>query len=617
MKDSDADLIRRCSRSPSPCEKSIHRHQIDPSMDVPTGSPYTLLERERTRRYGSGGSSSSSGLSMDTGSGSTTALPTANGSDVFTRIRDLSEERVDGVASSSGEEEQRVSDMEQPTASTTTKSSSSASKKSKKNKKKKSSKLSGSSDSGVSDVSTNEPLPSSVQASSIAVKSSSLPTPSSTTPTRESSKAAVQQRPSRRVSRLSTDSSGDGNGTKHSLPRIIPWEVETPTARKAARQQGDGSSSRPGTPLCDENDEPPTDPRTKERPKVERPMSLPLPRFGLELNLSRTNNKTNATSSTSSSSSGTTPSTDGTFRIPHPHGTSVSPSRAAAVPGSPRGAPEQNSASSTQLVDSSSDSECSSGSSPRASLSTTGMSLAEQLRQWEQRYEQWSTRSAHSSGDSGPVAGQPSTPTIAAQPTTVATVTAAAAAAAAAVAAERYRTRKARPMSLEELKSQEPSDIVRCLLAKHSVFDEDLKRLESSGRETTTTPTLSTPPVAVNKESKSKSVATVNHQVSVPTASPNITKFSPEVIKSPVEPPPPPSPVAPPSPTTRTPSPAPPPPLPKESPPPSPPPPPVVSKEPDVTVEDPAEPMDEDLADELVHLINALSDGGDNAYGID
>jgi hypothetical protein len=109
----DTDLIsaRRCSRSPSPCEKAIHRHpSVEPDV-ASSGSPYTLLERERTRRYGSGGSSSSSGLSMDTGSA--TALPTANGSDVFTRIRDLSEERVDGVASSSGEDEEDEEEEEE------------------------------------------------------------------------------------------------------------------------------------------------------------------------------------------------------------------------------------------------------------------------------------------------------------------------------------------------------------------------------------------------------------------------------------------------------------------------------------------------------------------------
>ena len=55
-------------------------------------------------------------------------------------------------------------------------------------------------------------------------------------------------------------------------------------------------------------------------------------------------------------------------------------------------------------------------------------------------------------------------------------------------------------MSLEELKSQEPLDIVRCLLAKYSVFDEDLKRLESSGRDTNSsqaTPNVPTTPNSV------------------------------------------------------------------------------------------------------------------------
>ncbi len=573
---------RRCasSRSPSPVEKDIttsvkdrylRRTSIEPAETV--GSP--LVERERTRRYGSGGSSSSSGLSMDTGlSGPPPLIPSTNGSDVFSRIRDLSEEERGEGALSSGEEDEEegaVSDLDGNNSSSR-KSTSSSSKKAhhKKAHKKKKSKLSGSSDSGVSDVSTNEPLPpshplQSMSASSAQLTSSSQSgtTPSST-PTREAGKnstsggasASTLGRPSRRVSRLSTDSSGEGaSSSKHSLPRIIPWEVETPQVRKNKAADG-GNGSRPGTPLCDESgntsaDEMPTDPRSRDRPSrlTDRPMSLPLPRFALELCLSNPSRMGSIVTSSSKSTSSTvvTPSssssTDGTFRIPHPHGTSVSPSRASAataVPGSPRGAAPDLSSSShpPHLMDSSSDSECSSGSSPqRTSLSTAAVSLAEQLRQWEQRYEQWSTRSNHpASGCEGlPVPpGAIASPTLLTAGTTITSGPSAV-----SLAAERYRiVRKPRPMSLEELKSQEPSDIVRCLLAKHSVFDEDLKRLESSGRESScsntatpttpsavahapVTPTL-TAAVANNKESISKnslaaSVPVVNH-VSVPSS---------------------------------------------------------------------------------------------------
>ena len=331
---------RRCSsRSPSPSERmevasssslllpgsrteryhrSRHTSSTEPTETVSVESPLPVIEqqRDRTRRYGSGGSSSSSGLSMDTG-GTSRASATGTSSDVFARIRHLSEERVvvgASIGSSTGEdeeeeeeedeeevaeeeddleedmEEKQVSDLE---SSRRLKSSASLAKISL-SKKKKKSKLSGSSDSGVSDVSTNEPLPAihdhlaqptgSLLSSSSTNASSTLGASSSTPSSREAggksgtnstvcgSSQTASSRQSRRVSRLSTDSSGDCK-IHSQQPRIIPWEVDmsafrsskaaTPAAAATATRNGPTDGSKPGTPLYDESDELPTGPPPK------------------------------------------------------------------------------------------------------------------------------------------------------------------------------------------------------------------------------------------------------------------------------------------------------------------------------------------------------------------
>ena len=273
------------SPSPSPCERRLmdetgngvvkETHPASgqsPPSGVVSGAELrgTSLvverERERTRRYGSGGSSSSSGLSsMDTlpggGTSAASSLPSSNGNaDVFIRIRDLSEERGGGTTSSG---EEQVSDMEcHPHSGIATGST-------------KKSKLSGSSDSGVSDVSTNEPLPlmhpaapgsslpagansaaaavSVIHPAAAAAAATGVP---AATPLKNSSNAATSlatsssSRPSRRVSRLSTDSSGDGvtggggggggagSANKSSLPRIIPlhaWDLNSESRKRSSQ----------------------------------------------------------------------------------------------------------------------------------------------------------------------------------------------------------------------------------------------------------------------------------------------------------------------------------------------------------------------------------------------
>lgn len=145
----DADLnarerLRRSSRSCSPtlCDGQQHQPAATPTQPSSSSAvaassvPRRLLSAddketeaaasdgvvvERTRRYESGGSSSSSGLSLDAQTGGvgggapasatlnggvTSAAAASSSSDVFVRIRDLSEER--GGITSSGDEEVRI-----------------------------------------------------------------------------------------------------------------------------------------------------------------------------------------------------------------------------------------------------------------------------------------------------------------------------------------------------------------------------------------------------------------------------------------------------------------------------------------------------------------------------
>ncbi|XP_075238533.1 spen family transcriptional repressor split ends isoform X2 [Lycorma delicatula] len=154
---------------------------------------------------------------------------------------------------------------------------------------------------------------------------------------------------------------------------------------------GDGGSSRPGTPLCDERPEnlPPVEPRRTPRERPPDPLSLPLPRFASQVL-------------------------------------------------SPRPAPPSPPASPPRPRSSSSDDSEPSPPSPE---------WEERLRSLDEKYEKWSGSR-----------------------TTLAKVD-----------ASSLRIRhKLLDLDLHEL---QPSDIVKSVLAKRSVFDEDTKRLENFGEK--------------------------------------------------------------------------------------------------------------------------------------
>ncbi|CAK1555633.1 unnamed protein product [Leptosia nina] len=166
--------------------------------------------------------------------------------------------------------------------------------------------------------------------------------------------------------------------------------------RHRKRRDGSGSrgsrASRAGTPLRDEPDALPTEPRRPPRERPPLPMLLPLPKFALQL-------LRNAP---------TTP------RVPAP----------APAPASP---PRPPSASSS-----------SSGSAPHSP------SLEERIRSLDEKYERWSGSRVH------------------------------------ADAPDRTRLRhRLLELDINEVK---PSEVVRSLLAKRSVFDEDSERLEGAVR---------------------------------------------------------------------------------------------------------------------------------------
>ncbi|KAG6443255.1 hypothetical protein O3G_MSEX002822 [Manduca sexta] len=166
---------------------------------------------------------------------------------------------------------------------------------------------------------------------------------------------------------------------------------ERHASRRRHRRRRDGSGSRAGTPLRDEPDAPPVEPRRPPRERPPLPMSLPLPKFAVQLLR-------------------TVPPT------PRP--------QPAPAPDSP---PRPPSASSS-----------STGSAPHSP------SLEERIRSLDEKYEKWS--GSRVSAD----------------------------------APDRTRLRhRLLDVDINEVK---PSEVVRSLLAKRSVFDEDSERLEGAVR---------------------------------------------------------------------------------------------------------------------------------------
>ncbi|XP_050682074.1 protein split ends-like [Leptidea sinapis] len=167
-------------------------------------------------------------------------------------------------------------------------------------------------------------------------------------------------------------------------------------SRRRHRRRRDGSdsrASRAGTPLRDEPDAPPTEPRRPPRERPPLPMSLPLPKFALQM----------------------------LRNIP------PAPRLAPEPPTAPASPPRPPSVSSS-----------SGDSAPHSP------SLEERIRSLDEKYEKWSGIRAHVD------------------------------------APDRTKLRhRLLELDINEVK---PSEVVRSLLAKRSVFDEDSERLEGAVR---------------------------------------------------------------------------------------------------------------------------------------
>ncbi|XP_076626956.1 uncharacterized protein LOC143344622 isoform X6 [Colletes latitarsis] len=200
--------------------------------------------------------------------------------------------------------------------------------------------------------------------------------------------------------------------------------------------------SRPGTPLVDERPENlvPSEPRRFRERSHEGPLSLPLPRFAAQM-LNNNNNNNNNTSSSNNNSSGSNRSSNVSLaKVASPPCANLS-----TVP-SPRTAPQPPASPPPRHL----------SPSPTSSDSETAPqspSLEERIRSLDEKYEKWSGSRALSAAGGDALAKLDAT------------------------ASERFRFRhKLLDLDLHEV---QPSDIVKSVLAKRSVFDEDSKRLEN------------------------------------------------------------------------------------------------------------------------------------------
>lgn len=194
--------------------------------------------------------------------------------------------------------------------------------------------------------------------------------------------------------------------------------------------------SRPGTPLCDERPEhfTPSEPRRIPRER-EGPLSLPLPKFAAHV-MNRG----------SVSVAGIKGQKDNVLSSPPPAVTSPrisnpKPPSPAQVPPPASPPPRPPSLSSN-----SSDSD----------IAPPSPSLDERIKSLDEKYEKWSGSRALSAAGNDALAKLDAN-------------------------SQRFRFRhKLLDLDLKEL---QPSEIVKSVMAKRSVFDEDLKRLENVGEK--------------------------------------------------------------------------------------------------------------------------------------
>ncbi|XP_076261467.1 spen family transcriptional repressor split ends isoform X4 [Rhynchophorus ferrugineus] len=214
-------------------------------------------------------------------------------------------------------------------------------------------------------------------------------------------------------------------------------------------EHSDGSDqggSRPGTPLCDENPEfPPGDPPKRTPRERDGPLMLPLPKFAAQIRSTPEfqrgtvsvagikGQKDNVNPLASPPPAATSP------RVSH-HVRPPSPTHAVPPPASPPPRPPS-------LSSNSSDSD---GTPPSPSLE-------ERIRSLDEKYEKWSGSRALSAAGNDALALLDAN-------------------------REKFRVRH-KLLEIQDLTEVQPSEIVKSVMAKPSVFDEDLKRLESVGEK--------------------------------------------------------------------------------------------------------------------------------------
>ncbi|CAH1136007.1 unnamed protein product [Ceutorhynchus assimilis] len=219
-------------------------------------------------------------------------------------------------------------------------------------------------------------------------------------------------------------------------------------------EHSDGSEqatgSRPGTPLCDENPEfPPGEPpKRTTRERGEGPMLLPLPKWAAQVRVTPEfqrgtisvagikGQKEHVNPLASPPPAATSP------RVSHMHlPRPPSPLQHVPPPASPPPRPPS-------LSSNSSDSDGATGTSP---------SLDERIKSLDEKYEKWSGSRALSAAGNDALALLDAN-------------------------REKFRLRH-KLLEIQDLKEVQPSEIVKSVMAKRSVFDEDLKRLESVGEK--------------------------------------------------------------------------------------------------------------------------------------
>lgn len=251
--------------------------------------------------------------------------------------------------------------------------------------------------------------------------------------------------------RPSIDSSGKHatsrdmlNHDRNYLPHAVCKRRKTASSDSGSRihhydHSGSESvgGSRPGTPLCDERPDSfqPTEPRRIPRER-DLPLTLPLPRFATQV-LNRG----------SISIAGIKGQKDNNI-LSSPPAAVTSPRISNPRPPSPIHEPPPASPPPRppSLSSNSSDSD----------ITPPSPSLEERIRSLDERYEKWSGSRALSAAGGDALAILDAN-------------------------LEKFRSRH-KLLDLD-LKEVQPSEIVKSVMAKRSVFDEDLKRLENVGEK--------------------------------------------------------------------------------------------------------------------------------------